>query len=305
MRKILQIPAVTGVLKKIPQARNSYIVFDSIREFADDMAKHGDFDGYHSYHDRNWCGDFDGTQSIEACRNGDMTGVPIADKMLSDLESKMLSDLESVANFRTQAFRIVHDIAGGVPNVPAFLAGHPNHMRRRERVVCEQAPLTIVADLCSSGGIDARDVQKRGAAILALVRIISDSRPVELWATCELDAQGDGANCAAAVCIRIDTAPLDLARAAHVLTSPSVPRALCYGYVQKFHGSQLRWAYGSTEYMQLQRDTGAESFKRIFAPNADCLYVPPVYLKDPCVSNPVQWIKTMVAKHGGLEQDAA
>lgn len=298
MRKIHKIPAVTAVRAKLRDACNSYIVYDSIKEFADDMdAKAPRGYEWHGFNEPHWCGGFTGEQSIAACRNGDMTGVPIADKMLGDLES--------LITFRTRSFRIVDDIAGGVPNVPAYLAGHPNHMRRRERVASEQAPLTVIADLCSSGGISAHDVQKRGAAILALVRLLSESRPVELWAVNELDAQGDGSQCAVAICIKIETSPLDLARAAHVLTSPSVPRALCYGYSQKYHGSHLRWAYGSTEYMQLQRDTGAEAFKRIFAPNADCLYVPPVYLNDPCVGNPVQWIKSMVAKHGGLEQDAA
>lgn len=296
MRKVLKIPAVDGVRKVLPKALNSYVIFDSIKDFADEMHANGNR-AYHSWNERDWCGGFTGDESIAACLNGDMTGVPIADKMLSDLES--------MANFRTRTWRVVNDVAGGVPNVPAFLAGQPMHMRRRERVANEQAPITVVADQCSSGGIEACDVQKRGAAILALVRILSESRPVELWATCELDAQGHGENCAVATCVKIDTAPLDLARAAHVLTSPSVPRGLCYGYAAMHYGSHVLWAYGSTQYMQLQRDTGAASFKRIFAPNADCLYVPPIYLDDPCISKPVQWIKSMVAKHGGLEQDAA
>lgn len=291
MRTISHMPVVAGIAKSLPRALNSYVIFDGMREFANVMADKLVNCDYAGKNYKSWTGGMDWLQSIEACRNGDLSGVPIADKFMASVEQ--------FANFETKKRAIVSDIVGGVPDVPAFLCGQPMHMRRSQRMADDRAPLVIVADLASSGGIEARDVQKRGAAVLALVRVLSAVRPVELWATCELDANDKGIGSSVATCIRIETSPLDLARAAHIMTHPSVPRALIYGYARHYHDSHVVWAYGDAKKgMEIQRKYGAESYNRIFAPGSECLYVPPIHLSDKLIANPVAWLKAMIAEYG-------
>jgi hypothetical protein len=67
------------------------------------------------------------TATIDALTNG----APAAAVAKSD---KMLADFEQVIRVETSRFETVNAVAGGVANVPAFLAGHPMAMRQRRRV---------------------------------------------------------------------------------------------------------------------------------------------------------------------------
>jgi len=287
--RTVTLPAVDTVLKVLPESKIHFELFDNLGEFTDKMQ--ATKTGYHGENMREWCGGMNKAESLLACRNGDLSSVPIADEMMTQIED--------TARFHTKSFRQVQDVVGGIPNVPAFLAGHPLNMRRRERTNSQYAPLVIVADLTSSGGISAKDVLKRGCAILALVRLLTDTRPVELWAGAELDCDskyGKGSNFA--IFTKMDTAPLDLARVAHFITHASVPRAVHYAYGQHKYDSPLRWAYGNTIHYEMQRNVGAESFARVLNPGGDVLYIPPIYAKDNLISNPTAWIKDMINRYG-------
>jgi hypothetical protein len=103
---------------------------------------------------------------------GDTALVAEADKFLSQIEDQMPV---------SRGWRNIDDVVGAVPNVPAFLAGHPQCMRRRAHVAKDTAPLAIYMDLTSSGGISAEKVERRGVVLLALARLLVEHRPVELW----------------------------------------------------------------------------------------------------------------------------
>jgi hypothetical protein len=237
---------------------------------------------------RSWYGGMSYTESLKATRTGDLRGVPESDRFLTQMEH--------LVPVGTISF-IENCVAGGVPNVPAFLAGVPLDMRRRVKRQVNTSPLVVVADLVASGGVDAADMHKRGAAVLALVRLLANVRPVELYA---LVALGNGMDRTSLV-IRLDTAPLDLARVAHVLTHPSVARALGYRSLQHhiynggWHGS---WAFDDCD---THRRTAAECYRQHVSHGAEVFYIPPIYLRDEAVNNPVQWIKGKLAEYGGLE----
>lgn len=237
-----------------------------------------------------WTGGKDYDTSVKQCRIGDLSGVEPSDKILSKLE---------IAFPVTAKFAIVNDVCGGVPNVPAMLAGHPLSMRRRQRLASEQAPLCIFVSLELSAGIDIGTMRQRGATILALVRLLSDKRPIDLYACCSVGQDG----LAAHIITRIDTAPLDLARAAHFLTCPSVTRGLnyaaCDSLMVKHFGKVWsgHWAYGDHgKYIKHAR----EIFLSAVNPSAEALLIPAAELNDPCVKTPELWIKKMLETYGGL-----
>lgn len=105
------------------------------------------------------------------------------------------------------------------------------------------------------------------------------------------------------VAVRLDTAPLDLARAAHVLTSTMVARGIGYGLVHEVLGSSDGdWPYANVD---KQRKHGAAIFKRVANPGSDVLFIPPAHVQDALIKTPVAWIKDMLAQYGGVEQEAA
>jgi hypothetical protein len=149
----------------------------------------------------DWAGGMTRGETGAALRDGYLPAVAESDAYMAKLEAKF--------DFAAHMFRNVDAVSGGVPIVPAYLAGHPLNMRRRERVMREMAPLTLLVDTASSGGIPASDLAKRGAAILALARLLAGWRPIKIFAGVAVGngtVSKDGIN---AVFTRLDTAPLD------------------------------------------------------------------------------------------------
>lgn len=154
----------------------------------------------------------------------------------------MLSGMEQAAEFATSRHTTVAAVAGGVPCVPAYLAGSPLAMRRRVRVIDDAAPLAVVVDIGVSASVTADTIRRRGAAALALVRLLSVTRPVSLWVvtgqvTCRYD---DARRRDVACAIQIDTAPLDVSRAAWLLCAPDAFRRV-------FFATSLALAGNATE----------------------------------------------------------
>lgn len=232
----------------------------------------------------SWFGGQTIQQAIDFCRTGDLASVPAADAFMSELEGMV---------FVSRKFRVVDDVCGAVPNVPAFIAGIPTSMRRRARTVAQSAPLSVFVDLTSSASVGAADVAKRGTAILALVRLLANVRAVECWAFTGL---GNGNGRTANYCaIRLDTAPLDLARAAHILTSTCVARGMGYKLCQTL-GDGGDWPYADVKMTRLH---GAAIMGRVVQPGSDVLYIPPVHAGDEAIRTPVAWLKDMLAEYGG------
>src|SRR6266699_6056288 len=192
-----------------------------------------------------------------------MTGVAASDKLLAEMES-----LVPVS----KSWRPHDSVIGMCPNVPQYLAGNPYNMRLKRRCTTVTAPLAVFVELVASAGITAQTCLKRGAAMLALVRMLANLRPVELWCAIAIGQR----NSRSSLCVRLDTAPLDLARAAHVLTHPSVFRALGYPSLEhEFYpsvGWGGDWAFGDHH---LHIRTAAESYKRVLNTGSDVLFIPP------------------------------
>lgn len=232
-----------------------------------------------------WCGG--SFASLRHCAElGDESLVEKADAFLAQLEDQVPV---------TRGWRSVDDVVGAVPNVPAFLAGHPQHMRRRERAARDNAPLTLFLDLTSSAVIDADTVQRRAVVLLALVRLLVEHRPVALWAGVGQDVGMRGAGY---VAWRIDTAPLDLARAAYHVGAANMARRFGYGVNTVCNGAGGHWPHHDPSHTATH---GEHDLRAVF--ETDMLVVPALQYNDPAVRDPVGWLKAKMAKYVRQEEN--
>jgi hypothetical protein len=245
----------------------------------------------------NWTGKQSYDDALRFARVGDLKRVAPSDAWLTKFES--LSPMRG-------AWQTVSDVTGSIAIIPAVLSGHPLAMRRRKRVATETAPLSVCVDLVSSGGIESKVLEKRGALILALVRALSATRPVDLWVGGSAYPSDNNKNKTYHVWMKLETAPLDLARAAHVMTSSAFSRGLLYATVCHEHDKEndswgLRWPYNDNAWSRanmrpvLSRVIGSDDMLCIAAP----------YMADKLVNEPEAWFADMLKQYGGVENDDA
>lgn len=213
---------------------------------------------------------------IDCFRRGDLSGVAQSDALLARFENNV------PATHRPQW---QDSFAGAFPNVGAAILDRPMAMRRRVRTVNEGAPIAIVVDIGAASHIEKEQIEKRGAAVLALLRILSQRRPVELWAGAMLDA--DNSRNASAHFCRIDTAPLDLARAAFILTREEAIRGTLWACAN-VHGFQ-----GTSPYNALQAHSKhtAELLGPAFTGTTDTIFLGRINHHDESINNPEAWIE--------------
>ena len=254
-------------------------LFDSIAALAS-AAENTDLPHAMKWTRQEWYGYKTKEQAIHACHTGDLTLVPKSDEYLAKLEA-----LVPV----TKAWRTINNVVGAVPNVPAYLAGNPYNMRLRQRTVSPLAPLSIVLNVASSAGIYTDILHKRGAMLLALVRLLTNVRPVTLYIGTGVHKEGKNK----IVMCRADTAPLDLARVAYMLVCSSFSRGLCYGLANaKAHtvGGDGKGVNGD----------GAEIMRPYIGDN-ECLFINSMSLFDD-IDDEVVWLKNMIGQYGGMEE---
>lgn len=283
--------AVTAALNR--KATDNWRLFDSPAELAD--FAQANCQNARNWRDANgsWYGGAKSANEIaQKTRGGDLSGVPASDALLERFERFA---------FETERPTWRDDIAGGFPNVPAFLAGHPLAMRRRINDASAAAPLAIVVDLATSAGISAETIRRRGAAVLALSRLLTMRRPVELWAGCMTAAGPSDRNLAAIFC-RIETAPLDLATAAYVMTSAGFPRCLCYATADVECGFVVNWPYSS---FSASSANMAAICAQGFTHATETLCIQPAHYNDDISENPEAWIERKLAELAPVNLEAA
>lgn len=74
------------------------------------------------------------------------------------------------------------DIAGAFPDVPAFLAGDPQAMRRMANQVSDTRPIRIFVGMASSCTFSHVQLARRGALVSALALQLSKTRTVDIYA---------------------------------------------------------------------------------------------------------------------------
>lgn len=223
----------------------------------------------------SWDGGLSKYQALQAIDAGHMESVAPSDKFLADVENILPTP--------TARNEYLDDVAGAVPNVPAFVAGLPLNMRRKVKRVNEAAPIAVIVNTTLSGGISIEDMQARGSAILALVRALSSRRPVELWSGTGIHADVG----ALWQLYRIETAPLDLARAAFILSHPCATRGIQYGVGRSpEYGFNGHWPYSSGQDKHIER----AAFVRALPHVSEVLYIPSAHVDEASIKDPINWI---------------
>ena len=273
----------------VPGAR-----FDSPEAFADALA--GSTARNWTEGDSNsWIG-ASAALTLRRARGGDAARVALADAMLARFENAV--------GVQSRRWRTVDSVAGGAPNVPAYLAGAPLTMRRRVRQLDDAAPLTVALELGVSQSVNETTIARRGAAALAFARIAAASRPVDLWV---YFVARNGADKPACMAVRLDTAPLDVARAAWLLCSPEALRRAAFAALETVGGWQdhgtVRWLGSFEEHCRV-----APSLVRQLTGAADFVAVPGLMTNgdvdfgtDDAAAG---WVRDMLQAHGAAALDA-
>lgn len=238
--------------------------------------------------------------AIATAQSGLPSLIAPSDDMIDKLES-MLPDMA------LKAFEITRSIVGSCPDVPSLLAGEPLTMLQRRRRLKQEAPLAVFIDLISTCNVTDKQHMTKGAAILALVRILSTRRPVTLFAGMQCDTQGS-AKRAAMLYFPMDTSPLDLARAAWLMSHQSAVRGMMYQFCKQEVDYRGHWAWNDSD---KHRDRGQDVARAVLGCN-EILYIPPPMTQDrdfqTLVNDPARWLVERVmryGKHGIGEEDAA
>lgn len=236
-------------------------------------------------------GDFN--QARELCRSGDLDVVAKSDALLSEMSAYMPESGRR---------GYLMDVAGAVPSIPTFLSGNPLNMRRRIKVRDEYAPLAIVFDPTCSAALNVKQIFQRGITVLALVRALAGLRPIELWVLGGLNG-GTGGYDASFVATRIETAPLDLARAAWMLTSSLSIRGISYSLLETHCGATGGWPYRDHD---LCKNNFREIVLQALPHVSDVLAIPSIHIADELVNDPRAWLaRTFKELTGQSGKDAA
>lgn len=192
-------------------------------------------------------------------------------------------------------------IAGMVPNIPNAISGHPETMFSRGYIESPNltTPLNVYVETTVSAGVSRQELTNRGVAILAFVLAMEVIRPVELYiALPHSHSRKPGVYCPV---IKIASRPMDLGRAVWMLTSPCFARRLFHSAINHLSecGRQCLvgpWAWNSSP-MAKDYET---NFRKLLDMQPEDVLLKGGYLYDTLMlTNPVQWVKNMIAKHRG------
>lgn len=293
MREIISLPAVDDIRAKLKSegVRNS--------DKATDHFIMADLPGYAGLI-RETLGDMPLTRFADDLTRGRLDLAEKTDKLVQKFEDHV---------FIGRGWQVVNDVCGATPDIGAYLAGHPYNMRRRARTTKDTAPLALFLEMtASSGAMDT--LNERGAAMLALTRLLSNVRPVELW-TCITyggahgEKKGTAGPVLKMIAVKIETTPLDVARAAAAICQASNMASTGYHITREINGGwdggARGWAYGVPE---IERRYAGEILRRIVSPGSLAVYVPAGMAGArgdgaELLGNPEAWLRHMLKKYGG------
>jgi len=184
------------------------------------------------------------TAALDACLKGDASLVARADKLLASIEAA-----SPLANVRAENVRAV---TGSLADVPAYLAGVPSAMRRRVKAEAPK-PLTIVVNTSVSASQHKATIERRGVAVLALLRLLeSAGHAIELYVHSGTGGGGNDRSAASLTFCQIESKPLDLARACWALSSEQYCRQVSYGTDCTLLGQNYPgWPWGTQYWIKL------------------------------------------------------
>lgn len=207
--------------------------------------------------------------------------------------------------------------AGFAPCVPEYIGGSPECMFTASEVRDNSAPLRIVVNLASSQSIDSKDIERRGAVLLAAVLALSVSRPVSLEimiaarpykqkeASAIVTVEGRQSVVEGVVITaRINSAPLDTASAGVALCDPAFCRLIGYGVSSTLirgDYENILWPSVDGHNVVFGLPSEQRSVRVLLAmagiDTADTLYIPPIHAHDPIVEDTEAWMHDVLSRY--------
>lgn len=231
--------------------------------------------------------------TIRKATVGNIQYVPEAEKLMEKLDLQI-----ETPHREWQA-----SVAGAFPCVPDAIMGRPQSMRRPVLVPNQYKPINIICVTDSSGGIDAKTLVRRGAAIMALTMAMTRIRPVTLKLCGIGNSKSSDPSGETITTAPINTTPLDLATAAYFFSSAGFARRLIYRVSEYNGGDTGSWPkkmnfYDPTKYYEYLAKTLTGDTK-------STLVIGPARLGDELLSKPIEWIQDQIRRFTEINEEAA
>lgn len=259
--------------------------WQSTADFAADFIDKGF--GVGKDYDGSWSGEDRGV-ALRRCVTGDATNLEAAREMLGVVQLSVELDKRMWQR----------GVVGCIPDVAAFIAGHPENMMYRDNVPSQSTPMRIFVCNTSSGNIDHETLTKRGIVILSLVLALQERRSVELYVFTGLDSGTSKRGDYWAI-IKVQTDLLS--EVAWALTSQALPRSLMYkwGMRQTPPDSSGAWprSIASTVNNYSKMDETTAACRIAVGAEPQDLVIPPVHTQDELSREPVKWLNEQVLRY--------
>ena len=111
---------------------------------------------------------------LDECTNGgDPASLEAIDQMADEVGFHLDIDTESA--------RVDNHLVGGTVNTTRYMQNVPTCMRRRTPDTNNQGLIRIICDGSSSANVDDASLEARSCAVVSLVSVLNQFRPVEFW----------------------------------------------------------------------------------------------------------------------------
>lgn len=236
----------------------------------------------------DWTGET-AAQIRASLANGNTDAVPKAEAVLDKINARL--DLSGIAP------RWGRSVVGAFPDVPAFLAGAPESMIRREPGESPRGAISVYYSPVAAAKTSHETWHANGITVLAAIMALSRVRPVNAYC---FTPYGIGDHV-----IRLRTDPMVLSESAYILTSPGFFRAVSYEYAATFGwgGGWGNWSCSKTGGSSAggwSRERKTAHMKKILGMGEDDILIPAL---DPAamaeISDPVTWINGLLDKYRG------
>lgn len=259
--------------------------FDSVEDFARQAATCGGSDDSA----RSWTANISYSQAVDYAIRGNTDYVKHAEELIDKLDFEMPE---------TKQFKTIRSPFGGRVCFSDWQQGSPDPMRRKVKRASDMGELKIIVSTTSSAGVPFKDMETRGAAILALLLKLQQVRPIQLYLLTELDGSGGWHH----QMIRVESQPLALGVAAFALCNVGFARHLTYEFARVKDGSHGAWPAGY-EYGNSSSRTYENLVRERCQLRPEDFYIKSVYHGDLVIRNSVQWLADHVKKYASLEEE--
>ena len=245
-------------------------------------------------------GDFNAERALECATGGLLDNVPLIKE-----ERRKAEKLDVQVLFPTWEA----DIAGAFADVPAFLAGDPQCMRRMANQVSDTRPIRIFVGMASSCTFSAEQLAKRGALISALALQLSKTRTVDIYAINSGSKKFSKGGLAGqtldwSVMVKLPK-PVSASDLSYWLCHQASVRGLLYSVERAFAG-QLSWPKSLGRFADYHSPSGIKAHATIWGAGESDIVVPfPVannVAEAEIIAKPETWLKNTLQRVNAIAQ---